>query len=168
MLSPNDSWQTPICRLRKRLLSPIFCGDRLIDRRSAGAAAREHFARDQAAHRVVMAVARPRQPGRRIIDAAENMNVLAESRQRLQARRHFEIAAVLARNPVLFDDPVAVEPEDEARLDRLVAAALGGIGRAAGVELRLERRQARRVIAAPDRPMPRRNVRRESCVFAWP
>src|SRR6185437_3564839 len=63
-------------------------GDRLVDRRAAGPAAREHLARYEPAHRVVVAVARARQAGGRVIDAAEDVDVPAEPGQGLQARGH--------------------------------------------------------------------------------
>ena len=85
MLSPNDSWQTPICSDRKRDSPPILRGDHLVDRRTAGPAAGERRARHQAAHRAVVLVARPGHAGRRIIEAADHVDVVAERRQR---RRH--------------------------------------------------------------------------------
>ena len=142
MLSPNDSWQTPICRERKRLSIADLLGDHLVDGGAAGPSAREHLARDEAAHRVVVPVPRPGQAGRRIVDAAEHVDVLAVPGQRLQAGRHLIVGTVLARDPVLLDDPVAVEPEHEPGLDRPGGDARPGrIGGSAGIEQRLERRQ---------------------------
>src|SRR5262249_40969422 len=75
-------------------------GDRLVNGRAAGSAAREHLARDQAAHRVVMAVAGPRQTRRRIIDPAEDVDVLAQPGQGLQTGSQVVVRSGLARDPV--------------------------------------------------------------------
>ncbi len=60
------------------------------------------------------------------------MDVVAQGRKRAQARRDAVVRAGLLRDPVLFRDAVAVEPEDEALLD--LAPAGRRIGGTALVE----------------------------------
>src|SRR5207247_1749391 len=57
-------------------------GDRLIDGAPAGAAAGEGSTRYQRAHRPVMIVARPGHTRRRIIEACDDMDIVAKRRQR--------------------------------------------------------------------------------------
>ena len=65
--------------------------------------------------------------------------ILAEPGERLQTGSHFKVRTIVARDPVLLDNPVAIEPEHETGLDRLGSkAATGCIGRPAGIEQRLE------------------------------
>ena len=85
MLSPKDSCETPICSERKRDSVPIFAAIDLVDGRPAGAVAGERRAGHHAAHRFVVAVAGARYGGRRVIEAGEDVNIVAERRQR---RRH--------------------------------------------------------------------------------
>ena len=67
-------------------------GDHLIDRRSARAVSGERRARRHTAHRLVVAVAGAGRRGSRVVQAAENVNVVAERGQRRQARRQVEVA----------------------------------------------------------------------------
>ena len=87
----------------------------------------------------------PGTDGRRVVQAAEDVDVVAERRERREAGRDVEIRAGLRRDPVALRDAVAVEPEDEAALDRLLnvlAAAPGGVRRAVRIEHAHERRQS--------------------------
>ena len=82
MLSPCDSWQTPICSERKRELPPIFAGDHLIDRRTAGTASGESSSGHQAAHRAMMIVSRSRLARSGIVEPADDLKIVAEPRER--------------------------------------------------------------------------------------
>src|SRR5580765_4980549 len=62
-------------------------GDHLVDGRPAGAAAGKGRARHQGTHRAVMVVARTRHARRRIIETRNNMDIVAERRERREARR---------------------------------------------------------------------------------
>src|SRR5437773_11953342 len=64
-----------------------------------------------------MRVARGGDSRIRIVDAADNVHVGAQRFERGEARRQLVAGAELRRNPVALGDPVAVEPEDETRLD---------------------------------------------------
>ena len=116
-------------------------GDDLVDGRSAGAVAGERGTGGDAAHRLVVAVAGAGGIGRLVVQAAENVDVVAERGQRAEARREVIVGTGLAGNPIPLGDAVAVEPEDEAALDGFRRHAIGGIGRARGVEHAHQRRQ---------------------------
>src|SRR5262245_14890718 len=73
-----------------------------------------------------MIVARSGQPRRRIVEAGYDVDILLEGSERSQARRDRVVAAGLLGDPIFLDDAVAVEPADEAGLDRLVLAGRGG------------------------------------------
>ena len=73
---------------------PIFAAIDLIDGRSARAASGERRA-GHTAHRLVVAVAGARYRGRGVVEAAEDVDVVAERRERRQARREVEVAAGL-------------------------------------------------------------------------
>ena len=120
-----------------------FAGDHLIQGRAACSATGERLAGNDGAHRRVVAVARTRQSGGRAVEAGDDMNVVAKWRQRLQAGRHFVVRSDFARNPIFLGNSVAVEPEDETGLNFLRGNLAGrGIGSAAAVEHRFERRQS--------------------------
>jgi len=88
-----------------------------------------------------VAVSRPGQASRRIIDSTDDVDVLTVTCQRLQAGGQFVVGTVLARDPVLLDDPVAVEPQYESGVDRLGGdAGPSRVGCPARIKHRLERR----------------------------
>ena len=87
-----------------------------------------------------MTVTGPGKTGGRAVEAGDDVNVVAERRQRFEAGRKRIIAAGLLGNPVFLGDAVAVDPEDKTGFDRLAGETAGGVGRAAGVEHRVERR----------------------------
>src|SRR5260221_12926564 len=64
-----------------------------------------------------MAVAGTRQTRRRVVETGDDMNVLAERRQRVEAGSEFEIRSGLTWDPVFSRNAVAIEPENEAGLD---------------------------------------------------
>ena len=107
-----------------------------------------------------MPVSRPGHAGRRIIDTAEHVDILAEPGQRLQTGRHLVVGTVFAWDPVLLDDPIAVEPQHKSGLDRPGGSTcLSRIGGPAGIDHRLERRQPdlnrrTRQAHAPQKPAP--------------
>src|SRR5437870_8440099 len=85
-----------------------------------------------------MIVAGARFAGGGIVEAADDVYVFAEGRQRGQAWSERVFGAGLRGNPVALRDAVAVKPEDEAGRNRRVR----GVGGAVAVEHRFERRQA--------------------------
>ena len=95
-----------------------FGGDGLVDGCSARAVAGERRTGGDAADRLVVAVAGAGGIGRLVVQAAENVDIVAERRQRTEARREVKVGTGLAGNPIPLGDAVAVEPEDEAALDR--------------------------------------------------
>ena len=136
---------------------PDPLGDHLVDRGSAGASSREDTAREQSAHRRVVAVARSGQSRRGTVQTGDDVDVLSKGCERLQTGSERVISSRLLGYPVFLRDAVAVEPEDKARLDGLSRQTSGGIGGAARVEHRLERgkadsnRSARQSDAAQER-----------------
>src|SRR5262249_41904861 len=110
--------------------------DDLINRWSSGAASGKRLARHQRAHRAMVTLAV------RIIEAADDVYVLLEGRQRLQARRDLVIRPRLARHPVVFQNAVAVEPQNESGLDWLGCTGRGAYSRPTAVEHRGKRRHA--------------------------
>jgi hypothetical protein len=60
----------------------------------------------------------------RVVDAADDVDVVAHRRERREARRQLVVRADLARDPVALGNAVAVEPEDEPRLERRAAPAV--------------------------------------------
>ena len=113
----------------------------LIDRRAAGAAARVRRAGDERAHRFVMRVAGRRDARVRVVDAADDMDVVSNRRERREARCQLVVDADLSRNPIPLGNAVAVEPEHETRLHRGVHAGRRVRG-STRVEHGRERRQA--------------------------
>ena len=83
-------------RAEARILADLR-GDRLVDRRSAGAVAGERRAGGHAADRLVVSVARTARGSGLVVEAAEHVDIVAERRQRAEARREVEIRAGLAR-----------------------------------------------------------------------
>src|SRR5690242_7845393 len=83
--------------------------------------------------------------GSNVVDPANDMNVLSHRQQRSQARRHLVIRARRLGNPVPFRNAVSVEPDQEARFDRISGAGFltwGSVRRAVEVKHRGERRQS--------------------------
>ena len=112
----------------------------------------------------MVSVARSGKTGGGVIDPAEHMDVVAEAGQRLQGRRDLVMVAVLAGNPILLDDAVAVEPQDEPGLDRFGSHIAGRrVGRSVPIEQRLEGGQSHSN-GSPGRPTPFRNDRRDKAL----
>src|SRR5205823_8921201 len=79
-----------------------------------------------------------------VIETTEHVNVGQERGQRREARGDAIVGSFLGGDPVPLRDTVAIEPEHEASLDRLVAAGYTrsrSICRAVGIEHRYQRRQ---------------------------
>src|SRR5215467_10994885 len=87
-----------------------FGCDHVVDRRAACASSGEGRPRDQGAHRAVMVVPGTGLPRGRVVEPAEDVDVIPKRSQRRQAWRQRIIRASLFRNPVAFWDAVAVEP----------------------------------------------------------
>ncbi len=116
--------------------------DHLVDRRSCRAASGEAGSGHQAAHRVGVAVTLS--VGRRVVETAQHVNIGPERREGRKARRDAEVRALFGGDPVSLGDAVAVEPEHEAALDRLIGAAGGSGGRRIGGPVRIHHRHQRR------------------------
>ena len=167
MALPKHSCETPTCSERKRDWPANLCAMHLIHRRPAGTAPGEVGARHQRAHGSGVAVARSIADGG-VVEAAQDVDLIPQPRQRSQARRQIVIGARLVGNPIAFRDAVAVEPEDKTPVERkrLVRRIdRGCVSRAAGVEHREQRRQAHHT-GAPDRT-PCKSDRRDNLPCLW-
>src|SRR5262249_7584481 len=115
-------------------------GQQLVEGWAACAASRVHLPGDQRAHRRIVAVAGTRKPCRRAVQSGNDMYVLPKRRERIQAGRELKIGPGFFGDPVLFRDAIAIEPEDEARLDGArFLRRRRGIGCAARIEHGVER-----------------------------
>src|SRR5688500_15198781 len=85
-----------------------------------------------------MAVTGPRRSGAGIVDAADDVDVVAQRLERREARRQFETRTGFARNPVPLGNAVAVEPEYEPGRHGF---RRGGVGRPIAGEPRGQRWQ---------------------------
>ena len=138
-----------------------FRRDGLIDRRSSGAVAGEGRTRCDPADRFMVAVAGAAGCRRLIIQTTEHVDIVAERSQRVETRRKAKIGAGLAWDPIAFGNAVAIEPEDEAALDGLLAAVPAAY--AVPVELNiLTSGGSPTCTALPASVNPLRNLRRET------
>jgi hypothetical protein len=115
-------------------------GHDLVERRSARPATGEPGAGHERAHRRRMAVEGCVDDGR-IVQAADDVDVVAKAGQGGEARRQVVVCAGAVGNPVALGDAVAVEPEDEPAVG---PNRSGGVGRAVGVEHRHQRGEPHR------------------------
>ena len=141
MLSPNDSCETPICSERKRDSSPIFAAITWSIDGPLGPRPVKCVPVIRPLIELVWPLPMP--PAAAL---SRPLSTWMSLRNGASGERHGVIAIVgafLGRNPVPLRNAVAVEPEHEAALDRLLAAVGGRRGRVGGAQ-RIEHRHQRR------------------------
>src|SRR6185295_12507572 len=92
----------------------------------------------------MMVVPRPRQARSRIIEPGDDVDIVAERRERRETRRQLKIRARGRRNPVTLGDAVAVKPKEEPGFwpgGGSSARDIGCVERAVWIKHGLKRRQ---------------------------
>src|SRR6185312_8207979 len=98
-----------------------FCGEKLVDRRTAGAAPGVGGAGHQSAERGEMPVALAVETRGHVVDTADDVDVVLHGLERGQTRRQLVIRPGGFRYPVALGNSIAVKPDEEARFNRLAA-----------------------------------------------